>query len=286
MKSFKSAVLGTALSMLALGLAPEASGAEQMRGSWTIGPSKQPGMVNFGLSYRDDEGHSQHDSDWPVSALQGLDLATPGRHDVRFTVNREAGRIEAEGFISGGDGAGLFRFEPAADYAPAMARIGFGGVDGHKQLVMAIHDVTQEFARTMKAENLSGLDTDKLIAFRIFDVNSQFIRELRAAGLPAKSADTLIAFRVHGVTPAVVREFRTQGFDLTEEQLIAFRVHEVTPAFVEKIGALGMGRPDADQLIALRVHDVTPEYIAQMKSRGLKNLTLDQIVQLKVHDIN
>jgi hypothetical protein len=258
MKSFKSAVLGTAFSLLALGLASGASGAEPLRGSWTIAPSKQPGMVNFGLSYRDGEGHSQHDSDWPVSALQALDLATPGRHDVKFTVNREAGRIEGEGFISGGDGAGLFRFEPAPDFAPAMARIGFGGIDGRMQLAMAIHDVTQAFARTMRAENLSGLDTDKLIACRIFDVNPQFIRELRAAGLSAKSVDTLIAFRVH----------------------------EVTPAFVEKIGALGMGRPDADQLIALRVHDVTPEYIAQMKGRGLKNLTLDQIVQLKVHDIN
>lgn len=286
MKSFKSAVLGTALSLFALGFSAEARAAEQIRGSWTLEPSKQAGMVNFGLSHRDDDGHSQHVSDWPVSALQGLDLATPGRHDVRFTINREAGRIEAEGFVSGGEGAGLFRFEPSPDYVPAMARIGFSDIDGRKQLAMAIHDVTLEFARTMKAGNLSGLDTDKLIAFRIFNVNPQFIRELRAAGLPAKSADTLIAFRVHGVTPEVVREFRAKGFDLTEEQLIAFRVHEVTPEFVEKIGALGLGRPDADQLIALRVHDVTPEYIAQMKARGLKNLTLDQLVQLKVHDIN
>lgn len=286
MKSCKSAVLGTVFSLLALGFSAEVCGAEPLRGSWTLEPSKHPGMVNFGLSYRDGDGHSQHDSDWPVSALQGLDLATPGRHDVRFTISREAGRIEAEGFVSGGEGAGLFRFEPATDYAPAMARIGFGDVDRRRQLAMAIHDVTLEFARTMKAENLSGLDSDKLIAFRIFNVNPQLVRELRAAGLPANSADTLIAFRVHGVTPEVVRDFRTNGFDLTEEQLIAFRVHEVTPEFVEKIGALGLGRPDADQLIALRVHDVTPEYIAQMKARGLKNLTLDRLVQLKVHDIN
>ena len=76
---------------------------------------------------------------------------------------------------------------------------------------MAIHDVTQEFARTMKAENLSGLDTDKLIAFRIFNVTPQFIRELRAEGLPAKNADTLIAFRVHEVTPASCATCAIQG---------------------------------------------------------------------------
>lgn len=258
MKSLKSAVRGTVLSLLALGFTGEVSAAEPLRGSWTVMPSKEPGMVEFGLSYRDGGSHSMHESDWPVSALQGIDLATPGRHDVRFTVKREAGRIDAEGYISGGEGAGPLRFEPDPNYPAAMERIGFGGIDADKQFAMTVHDVTQEFARTMKAENLSGLDTDKLIAFRIFDVNPRFIRELRAAGLPANSSDTLIAFRVH----------------------------EVTPEFVQQIGSLGMGRPDEDQLIALRVHQVTPEYIAAMKARGLRNLTLDRIVQLKVHDID
>jgi hypothetical protein len=288
MKSFKSAVLGTALSLLAFSLAPTASSAGQLRGNWSIAPSKQPGQVKFGITYRqdDDDGHSQHGSDWPVSALQGLDLATAGRHDVRFTINREAGRIEAEGFVKDGEGAGIFRFEPDSGYVPAMARLGFDDIDAEKQFAMALHDVIQEFARTVKAEDLSGLDTDKLIGFRIFDVNPQYIRELRAAGVPAREADKLMAFRVHGVTPGTVRELRKRGLELTEDQLIAFHVHEVTPEYVAGIEAQGLGRPDADQLIALRVHDVTPQYIAQMKSRGLRNLTIARIVELKVHGID
>ena len=178
-----------------------------------------------------------------MSALQGIDLATPGKHDVKFTINREAGRIDAEGFVKDGEGAGIFRFEPDPNYAPAMARLGFDGIDAHKQFAMAMHDVTQEFARTMKAENLPGLDTDKLIAFRIFNVNPQFIRELRAEGLPAKDADTLIAFRVHEVTPAIVRELRKTGLELDEDHLIAFAVHEVTPEYVAKVDRMGLGQP-------------------------------------------
>jgi hypothetical protein len=287
MKSLKSAVLGTALSLLALSLAPTATG-EQLRGNWSIAPSKQAGMVKFGITYRhdDDDGQSQHNSDWPVSALQGLDLATPGRHDVKFTINREAGRIDAEGFVKNGAGAGVFDFSPDPGYVAAMARIGFDDIDEHKQFAMAIHDVTQEFARAIKAENLDGMETDKLIGFRIFNVTPQFIREMRAAGVPAREADKLMAFRVHEVTPENVRELRKRGLELSEDQLIAFHVHEVTPEYVSKIEAQGVGRPDADQLIALRVHDVTPEYIAQMKSRGLKNLTIDRIVELKVHGID
>ena len=258
MKSSRSAAFVAAFSLLALGAAALVFGADQLHGSWTISPSKQAGMVQFGISYRDGEGHSHHQSDWPVRTLQGIDLATPGKHDVHFTISREAGRIDAEGFVEKGEGAGMFRFEPSAAFVPAMEKIGFGGIDQRMQFAMAIHDVTVEFARTMKAENLSGLDTDQLVAFRIFDVTPQFIRELRTEGLPAKSADTLIAFRVH----------------------------EVTPEYVAKVKAQGLGEPTEDQLIAMRVHDVTPEYIAAMKSRGLKNLTLDRLVELKVHDIN
>jgi hypothetical protein len=169
MKSFKSAVLGAAFSLLALNVVPTALARRQFRGNWSIAPSKQAGMVKFGVSHRGDDGQSDNESDWPVSALQGIDLTTPGKHDVRFTINREAGRIDAEGFMKDGEGAGIFSFTPDPNYVPAMSRLGFGGIDSHMQFAMAIHDVTQEFARTMKAENLSGLDTDKLIAFRIFE---------------------------------------------------------------------------------------------------------------------
>ena len=285
MKSLKSAVLGTALSLLAFNMAP-AEAAGQFRGHWSVAPSKKPGMVMFGITYRDDEGQSQHESDWPVSSLQGIDLATPGKHDVKFAVVREAGRLDADGVVNAGEGAGVFRFTADPDYIGAMGKLGFDDIDDHKQFTMAVHDVTTEFARTMKAENLEDLETDKLIAFRIFEVTPDYIDELRAAGLPAREADKLIAFRVHGVTPAVVRELGQLGLPLEEDQLIAFRVHGVTPEYVAKVKAAGLGTPDADQLIAMRVHGVTPEYIAQMKARGLKNLTLDRLVELKVHGID
>jgi hypothetical protein len=283
--TLKSAVLGTALSLLALGFSPLAAAAE-LRGHWTMAPSKQPGMVMFGISYRDEDGQSQHQSDWPVSSLQGIDLTTSGKHDVKFAVVREAGRMDAEGFMNAGEGAGTFRFTPDSNYVGAMDRLGFDGIDDQMQFGMAIHDVTTEFARVMKAKNLDGLDTHKLIAFRIFNVTTAFIDELRAAGLPATEADKLVAFRVHGVTPAVVRDLGKLGLDLEEDQLVAFRVHGVTPDYVGKVKAAGLGQPDANQLIAMRVHGITPEYIAQMKSRGLKNLTLDRLVELKIHGID
>lgn len=232
--------------------------AEVLQGSWTMAPARDAGRVHFGLFHRREGSNINYESDWQVSAFQGLDLATSARHDVKFVVARDAGRFDCEGYLDAGSGAGPFRFTPDAQYAKSMAAIGFPGVDENQQFAMAMHDVSLEYARQMKAEKLAHLDTDKLLAFRIFDVNPQFIRDMRGAGLPANDADKLIAFRVHGVSPE----------------------------YISKVENLGYGKPTSDQLIAMRVHGVTPEFIAEMKSRGLKDLTLDKLVALRVHGID
>ncbi len=260
--------------------------AGEFKGNWTLSPSDEAGKVQLGLYRRHEGGNSQSQSDWPASAFQGLDLATRARHDVKFTISREAGRFDCDGYLNEGEGAGAFRFTANPQFARAMGDLGFDGIDENRQFAMAVHDVTLEFARQMKAEELSGFDTDKLIAFRIFDVNPQFIRAMRAEGLPATSADRLVAFRVHGVSPAMVRELEKAGIEVDENQLIAFRVHGVTPAFATKVEAMGFEDVDPDQLIAMRVHGVTPEFISEMKSRGLKDLSIDKLVALRVHGID
>ena len=228
MKVLKSAVLGAAFSLLALAVVPTVLGAEQVRGNWSIAPSKQAGMVKFGISHRGDDGQSDNESDWPVSALQGIDLATPGKHDVKFSINREAGRIDAEGFVKDGEGAGIFGFTPDPNYAPAMAKLGFGGIDSHMQFAMAIHDVTTEFARTMKAENLSGLDTDTLIACRVHEVTPEYVAKVGAMGLGKPDADQLLALRVYDVTPEYIAEMKSRGLkNLTIDRIVDLKVHGI-----------------------------------------------------------
>lgn len=276
-----------ALVLLASNLAVSATAlaADAFKGTWSILPSQQSGMVRFGLAHRLHGGHSNHESDWPVGSFQGLDLTATGKREVTFSITRDAGRFDCEGYLKNGEGAGIFTFTHDAKYATAMRSLGFTGIDDEKQFAMAVHDVSLEFARLMKAEKLSGLDSDKLIALRIFAVSPQFIRELRAEGLAADDADKLVAFRVHGVTAAMVKEVRAADLDVSEDMLIAFRVHGVSPEFITRMESLGFGKAQADQLVAMRVHGVTPEFVAEMRSRGLKNLSIDQLINLRVHGI-
>lgn len=275
-----------AFSLLACSLfSPTARAADEVKGSWTLTSTDDAGIVRFGLSRRWDGNNMNHEDEWKLSDLRGLDYTTPGRRDVKFVIDRDAGRFDCEGYVKDGDGAGVFRFTANPDYRLRMKALGFDDIDEHKQFAMAFTDVSAEYTKSLKALNLRNLDTDKLIATRIFKVTPEFVHGMRAEGLPFDDADQVIAFRVHGATVDWVRQIKAAGIKLDENQLIAFRVHGVTPEYIGKVQSLGFGRPDADELIAMRVHGVTPEFIADMKARGLKDLTIDKLVSLRVHGI-
>jgi hypothetical protein len=288
--------------------------ADVQSGDWTLSPSNDAGKVEFSLIEHHHGGTSSHESDWPASSFQGVDFSRAGRQDVHFTITRDAGKIDCEGFLNHGEGAGIFHFQPDANYPRELQALGFS-VDDEKQFTMAVMDVSQEFARQMKGEHLSDLDTDKLIAFRIFRVDAAFIEALRAEGLKISDADKLVAFRIHGVSPQMVRSLHQAGYSPDEdtliamrihgatpewmadlkqrgydhidlEKLIAFRIHGVSPEFIQKLQALGYSHPDPDELIAMRIHNVTPEYISDMRARGIHDLSIDQLVTMKIHGID
>ncbi len=275
-----------AFSLLACSLlAVPAAASATIEGNWSMSPTDEPGKVRFAIIRRWNGNNSHHESEWPVSAFQGLDLSVRGKRDVTFVIARDAGRFDCEGYLKDGEGAGSFLFTPDAEFGSDMRALGFE-VDEEKQFVMASIDVTVEHARQMKSLNFVDLDTNHLLATRIFSVTAAYVNELRREGLPLKAVGTVIAFRVHGVSLDQVRDFRKRGFDVNEDQLIAFRVHKVTPEYITRMEKLGFEKPSADQLVAMRVHGVTPEFAAEMKSRGLKDLTIDKLVNLRVHGID
>src|SRR5438552_19217074 len=124
-----------------LGVA-KALGSETQSGDWTIRRSEIPGKVEFSLM-NSRAGHHFHAS----SDFSGLDFSKAGRQEVHFTIARDAGKFECEGFVRDGEGAGLFHFMADAKYAQEMKALGFDRIDEDRQWEMAIHDVSLKFAR-------------------------------------------------------------------------------------------------------------------------------------------
>jgi hypothetical protein len=244
-------------SLAALALIPLMAFGAVEKGSWTVGPADQPGKVQFSLQSSSGDHHFDHSSPWQLADLPGLDFATAAKHDVHFSITRDAGTIDCQGFVQEQHGSGLFSFQPNPQYRPEMAKLGFAFED-NKQFSAALFDVSFEFARAMKSTGVRSLDADKLLAFRIHGVSPEFIHGLRSAGIDTTDPDRLIAFRIHGVSPE----------------------------FVGEIGHMGYPHAPPEQLIALRIHGVTPDYIEGLRSKGLQNLTLDQVITLRIHGVD
>lgn len=260
---------------------------QRQTGEWTLGPSDNAGKVRLSLQGGSGEQHHFNtSSDWNKADFQGIDWSAAGKHDVHFTIHRDAGNLTGEGFLKDGQGAGLFQFDPNVQYRTEMTSLGFSGITSEQQLAFAVHDVSLKFARDMKSAGVDGLDASKLVAFRIFRVDDTFIHQLRSAGLKAVEADKLIAFRIHGVTPEFVQSLKGLSYTPDEDKLIAFRIHGVTPEFIQQLQRLGYRHPEVDQLIAMRIHGVTPEYIQSLRTHGMKDLTVNQLVSLRIQGIN
>src|SRR5262245_58119698 len=125
-----STVLAVALCVWAM--STTAFGQERS-GSWTMLPADEAGKVHFTVMQRRERGTTHNATDWPVSAFLGLDLATRERHDVAFTIARDAGRFDGDGYLEDGEGAGVLKFTPDPAFVRTMSDIGFGGIDADEQ---------------------------------------------------------------------------------------------------------------------------------------------------------
>ena len=81
-----------------------ATDVQQQNGSWTVQRSDEPGKVRFAL-LQHWKGHSNnHESDWSTNSFEGLDLSVKAKHEVKFTIRRDAGRFECEGYVEDSEG--------------------------------------------------------------------------------------------------------------------------------------------------------------------------------------
>ena len=94
--------------------------ADLNSGNWTISKSDEPGKVEFSLIEHHHGGNSSHASDWPMASFPGVDFSKSGRQDVHFTITRDAGEVECEGFLNNGEGAGVFAACPWIDQLVAQ----------------------------------------------------------------------------------------------------------------------------------------------------------------------
>jgi hypothetical protein len=199
-------------------------------------------------------------TDFRQSDLVGLDLAgfrASGAHALRFSVVREAGRLDCSGHGGESSAAGNCSFTPDASFARALVSHG-------------IVRPTDEQAFTLMAVN----------------ARRELVDAIAEAHYPTPSIDNLVALSALGVTREYIGAMARAGYrPRTLDSLIQFKALDITPAWIGGFVRIGYASVPADELVQLKALDITPEFIASFDRIGYRNLPVDQLVQLKAMDI-
>jgi len=249
--------------------------------------------IHFNLSY---SGTSNMGTTFKVAEFTGLSrdqLLAGTETPVRFSLEREAGRVEFEGVFRARKGKGRFTFLAQPAYLEKLQELGVEDAprDRHDRsapqeerlLALALHDVSTDYIRALIAEGYHET-LEQYLAMRIFDITPDHIRAMQELTAKRLTADELVATRVHGITPEFAREMRESGLDLSFDQLLACRIHGVTPEFREEVEQLGY-RVSFEELLAFRIHGVTPEWIAELRELGYEHLDADELVSTRIFGV-
>ena len=210
------------------------------------------------------ENRPKHDNDWSSdfrpTDFTGLDLAGfrgAGSRPLRFSVIREAGRLDCSG--SGG-----------SSYASGNCSFTRDQVFAHLLEVRGIGHPTDEQAFGLMAVN----------------ARRDIIDAVAAAKYPTPSINDLLGLSALGVDGAYIRSMAAAGYrPQSIESLIQFKALSITPTWIEGFARIGYARLPADELVQLKALGITPEFIAGFDRIGYHHLPVDQLVQLKALDI-
>ena len=242
-------------------------------------------------------GKNQHGSRFLYSDLQGLSKAqAEGSGSVRFSLVREAGRIDCEGTFTDGKGAGTFRFTPNKSFVEAMRSRGFdfeksskyndddddGNQMSERLFAATTLNVTTALADDLLSADFGKLDVNDLFKAAIFHVDSKFMRDMKASGFPNLTFEDLVKARIFKIDADFVREVTQMGFSNEPfESLVKMRIFKVTPEFIAEVKAEGLRDLDVEDLVKMRIFKIDSAFIRQARAEGVP-LEVEKLVQKRI----
>ncbi len=241
----------------------------ELTGDWT-GSVNENGKLQLNFKRltekgrKNSMGQSYEFTDW-----QGLssEQAQNGGA-VRFSLVREAGRIDCEGTFQNGKGSGTFRFTGNQGFVAAMKTRGFDfaeraetrdGYESENRLFAATTlNITTALADDLLSADFGKLEVGDLFKASIFKVDSRFMREMKASGFP----------------------------NLGMEELVKARIFKIDAAFVTHVAQMGFGNESFESLVKMRIFKITLEFIIEVRNEGLTNLQIEDVVKLRIFNID
>jgi hypothetical protein len=263
-------------------------------GDWKASTRDEPNRLQLNFERRTERGgRNQMGQTYDFSDLQGLsrEQALSGG-PVRFSLVREAGRIDCEGTFENGKGSGTFQFTGNPAFLAAMKTRGFDfdktssdndNRDAEDRLFAATTlNVTTALADDLVASGFAHLGVEDLFKAAIFKIDSTFMREMKASGFPNLTMEDLVKARIFKIDAGFVTKVTQMGFDKEPfESLVKMQIFKVTPEFVSEVRNEGLTNLSVEDVVKLRIFKIDADYIRQAKSQGVP-LEVERLVQKKI----
>lgn len=260
-------------------------------GEWKASVQKDSAKINLNFERRSDRGgRHQHGQTYDFSELQGLSREqAQGGGSVRFSLVREAGRIDCEGTFQDGRGSGTFQFTPNLNFVSAMKSRGFDfetnrnqdGETDDRLFAATTLNVTTALADDLTSA-FGKLTVHDLFKAAIFKVDSQFAREMKASGFENLGMEELVKARIFKIDAAFVRQVSQMGFEKEPfESLVKMQIFKVTPEFIAEVRGEGLTNLQVEELVKLRIFKIDGQFIRDAKAEGVP-LEVERLVHRRI----
>ena len=265
-----------------------------MTGEWTASLDKNdPGKIQLNLERRTDSGRrSQMGQTYDFAELQGLSreqVLNGGA--VKFSLVREAGRIDCEGSFQNGKGSGTFQFTGNQSFVAAMKSRGFdfeedsnseGRHSENRLFTATALNITTALADDLSSAGFGKLDVNDLIKAAIFKIDSKFMREMKASGFGEMGMEELVKARIFKIDADFVKQVSQMGFDKEPfESLVKMRIFKITPEFLAEVRNEGFTNISVEDAVKMRIFNIDAEFIRQAKAEGVP-LDVEKLVQRRI----
>lgn len=229
--------------------------------------------------------HHNSSSGYSATDLRGLDLSalrSDGRHSLQFSLVREAGQIQCNGFGGGGRATGECTALPNADFAGFLASHGMGRPTAEEGYELIMVDARRDLLTALAENHYPRPDMERFVELSAVGVTRDFLSNLAARGYRPAKLESLTEFAALNITAKFINALQAAGYrNLTPDELTQFAALDIDPEFIRGFAAIGYTNLSPETLVELKALDVTPAYVRSLEAHGLYPRNADQLIRLK-----
>jgi hypothetical protein len=224
---------------------------------FTLEPMR--GSERIEASFRSDgaEDHNDWSSGFRPAELVGLDLAgfrAAGAHPLRFSLMREAGRLDCSGSGGNSSAAGSCDVTLEPGFARLLASRGIHPPSRDQALGLVALNVRRDLIEALAAARYPIPSVDDLMGLTALGVDGNYVSGMVRAGYRPNRLEDLLQFKALDVTPEYIAGFDRLGYrSLPAHTLVELKAMDITPEFVRSVAGDGQPMPDVGKLIELKI---------------------------------